>query len=428
MTSVSGSDPALLAVVLTIRTRSGPRLVYHYPAQPASESRPHRLTRRGSLDSLSSLSSESAEDTTLGPSDSETDTVPPERSASGSSRKAVTGGPSSGRAESSGGTASGSKPGTGTNKQSQGRKTRTLREEGLEDYEDDYDDEDFVSPRGGIAAALATAAAVGANGAGSNGGPQLGKDDGGPAQVGWDTILDYHSSALSKLLCPGRSAKKKRFEVGVGDLTFLGYPTFVRDDGGWRKKRPPRKSRGQASGTNAEGVVEIRQDANSTKQLGASLGSQAVTVTTGSFVSQAALSEPASEAKSESTGSGGDGSEMSMYNVVFVMNPPALQHQAKVAAMYENVVKKFAKALKYEQARTGYVWTESQKIMDMKSKGRDEGRMRIFLAFERTSLTLVRNARQHTMASDCRCVAAGKIDCPHIHSHLIVQDCTCLYR
>jgi len=81
-----------------------------------------------------------------------------------------------------------------------------------------------------------------------------------------------------------------------------------------------------------------------------------------------AASLAGSEAKSAST-AGGE-SELNMFNVVFVLNPPILEYHLRVEEMYDNVVKKFAKTLKYEQAQSNYVWREAQSIMALKEKAK----------------------------------------------------------
>jgi hypothetical protein len=63
--------------------------------------------------------------------------------------------------------------------------------------------------------------------------------------------------------------------------------------------------------------------------------------------------------------------DMNMFNVVFVLNPPTLEYQQRVKEMYDNVTRKYAKALKYEEARFQYVWKESKRIIDIKQRAKD---------------------------------------------------------
>ncbi len=78
------------------------------------------------------------------------------------------------------------------------------------------------------------------------------------------------------------------------------------------------------------------------------------------------------EEEAKSTASEDDRRAMSMFNVVFVMKAPLLEHNLRVKEMFEHVLKKFAKALKYEQARSNWVWRQSEMILNMKDRARDQ--------------------------------------------------------
>ena len=83
-----------------------------------------------------------------------------------------------------------------------------------------------------------------------------------------------------------------------------------------------------------------------------------------------APSEAGSDTRSNST-THDSNPDMTMFNVVFVLNPPALEYQQRVKDMYDNVSRKYAKALKYEEARFQYVWKESKRIIDMKQRAKE---------------------------------------------------------
>ena len=80
----------------------------------------------------------------------------------------------------------------------------------------------------------------------------------------------------------------------------------------------------------------------------------------------------AEEEEAKSTASDEDRRTMSMFNVVFVVHPPLLEHNLRIKEMFEYVVKKFVKALKYEQARSNWVWRQSEMILNMKERARDQ--------------------------------------------------------
>lgn len=191
----------------------------------------------------------------------------------------------------------------------------------------------------------------------------------------WDTVLGFKADALEKMLCPTKAFNKRRFELGVESVVFVGAPMFVRDDGLWKKRKRRRKpSPDDDMLAHLAATPDHRQDAKPEKK--------AVFVLPPGFeagyghddddsVPSPAASDVGSDVKSDSTTN--NTPDMSMFNVVFVLNPPALEHQMRVKDMYDNVAKKYAKALKYEQARFQYVWKESKRIIDIKQRAKENG-------------------------------------------------------
>ena len=143
--------------------------------------------------------------------------------------------------------------------------------------------------------------------------------------------------------------------MGINDLAFVGWPVFVREDGTWRRRRRPRrkkmnKGRQQKSGHHREGAGEEETTTEGEED-------DPTTTTT-------AEREDVDPPEKEDT--------MTMFNVVFVLDPPLLEYSARTCELYDNVIKKFAKALKWEQARTNYVWKESQKILHIKEIAKEK--------------------------------------------------------
>ena len=63
---------------------------------------------------------------------------------------------------------------------------------------------------------------------------------------------------------------------------------------------------------------------------------------------------------------------MTIFNAVFVLNVPDDEYEQRITEMYEHVIKNFNKALKTAQASCDYVWKESEMILAMKEKAREE--------------------------------------------------------
>ena len=133
------------------------------------------------------------------------------------------------------------------------------------------------------------------------------------------------------------------------------------------------------------------------------------------------MSETPSDAKSTSTSSANGGEEMTMFHVVFVMNPPVLEYHTRIGEMYENVVKKLAKALKYEQASSGYVWNEARKILSMKATARDNGVFHPPDAVPRAYHDH-RYTDQHALADVAGSLTFGQVHCSRLFFHLGLAD------
>lgn len=354
-------NPSLVAIYLVVRTRSGPRFVFHYPPSPSATPPKQSWQHNYHDDDSSSDSSDDDTTTTAASDDGE------------SADKASSGDHS---------IASGLKSKTSATAR---RTARTLRTEGPDD-----DEEDDVP-----ALSLGPSLEDGRERKGSGANKQNGTKDEINLQPEWENVLGFSTDGLEKMLSPSPDLRKKKFEIMLDELVFLGYPVFVREDGAWRKKK--RGSKGKdASKTQTNGDTKVLDDdehvVETPEQVPADLGisikgsgkkdaklgdnlagSNGTVEASTSYKSQSGLSEAPSEARSTSTSSGNDSSEMTMFHVVFVMNPPSLEHHVRVRDMYEHIVKRFAKALKYEQASTGYVWKEAKKILDLRAQGKQSG-------------------------------------------------------
>ncbi|KAF2120415.1 nitrogen permease regulator of amino acid transport activity 3-domain-containing protein [Lophiotrema nucula] len=212
-----------------------------------------------------------------------------------------------------------------------------------------------------------------------------GKEKGG--DYDWHTVLGFQVDALEKMLCPSKAFNKRRFELGVEGIVFVGAPRFVRDDGYWKK---PRRRKEKVAKENLEGsviklkVTDSDEDPSPQTVSGSASGRASAEPFEypvgfepgyGHGLMSGAASEAQSEAGSDtrSNSTTDNAPDMTMFNIVFVLNPPALEYQLRVKEMYDNVARKFAKALKYEQARHNYIWKESKRVIDIKQRAKENG-------------------------------------------------------
>ncbi|KAF8249359.1 UPF0171-domain-containing protein [Wilcoxina mikolae CBS 423.85] len=302
-------NSCLLAVLLVVRSSSGPTLTFHYPPRPRLNSPLSRSTRSTRSTSPTSSSSSS--------SSGEDD------DADENSRTTTT--------------AAAAPAASDTESRSRG----------------------YLSRRGG---------------AGDDGEKEKVKKKHG----GYDTVLGFKSGFLAGLLAPKAAAAKGRFEMSVDDVIFLGSPVHVRPDGTWRKRKKRRRKSELEEGeegeedvggggvlVNGDGTVEPeKRDASSPAVEAESETNGTATVEDGDADDERDEDCDASLKEREGT--------MNMFHVVFVLNPPELEYHFRTAEMFDYVVKRFSRALKYEQAKDGYVWREAEKISRLKERAAHE--------------------------------------------------------
>jgi nitrogen permease regulator 3-like protein len=165
----------------------------------------------------------------------------------------------------------------------------------------------------------------------------------------WEPLLGIGEEGLVSLLAPGRVWHKRRFELGINDLILLGRPVYARESGAWtRRRRRRRRNRGKQGLENLDENAAEASEASSEDNL------------------ERADVEHHDEADPTPDSTGGK-SQLTMFHVVFVMNPPVLEHHLRVKDMYDNVVRKFSKVLKHEQASHDYVWRQTDIIQNIKA-------------------------------------------------------------
>ena len=198
----------------------------------------------------------------------------------------------------------------------------------------------------------------------------------------WETVFGFNTGFLASLLAPKTPMCRTKFELTIDDLVFLGYPVNIRPDGTWRKQRKRKKAR-EVKSNASELTVGIYSGAGLEKWEGkktqdheGETGCKEDDETAGNEADDEDEpgDDPRSDVEEEDKEEWEEGMGMSMFHVVFVMNPPQLEYHSRVHEMYFCVVKKFARALKLEQVRTEYVRKEMELILKMKEKAIHDGK------------------------------------------------------
>lgn len=155
------------------------------------------------------------------------------------------------------------------------------------------------------------------------------------------TVLGLDEDGLVSLLAPDRTWNKRKFELSINDLTFVGRPIFAKQSGSWRRAPTPRR------------VEQRSTSSEPDPDAGPGESTEDDTV-------KSASDEDISETKATESNAKSD---LVMFHVVFVMSPPPLDHTHRIKEMYDNVVKKLSRALKWVQARHDYVRIEAKNIL-----------------------------------------------------------------
>lgn len=161
-----------------------------------------------------------------------------------------------------------------------------------------------------------------------------------PGKPSWEPLLGLGEEGLASLLAPGRAWHKRKFEMSINDLVFIGRPVYARVNGTWRHRR------GNAPRHQVEQDIEPPSD----------------TATESEHDDEARAPDVKPFPKQHPVRK----SPLTMFHVVVVMNPPPLEHSVRVKEMYDNITRKLSKILKWEQAESQYVWKESDLINNIK--------------------------------------------------------------
>lgn len=181
--------------------------------------------------------------------------------------------------------------------------------------------------------------------------------------VPWEYLDAFHTKDLAGILAPSRAFHKRCFELTLDPLTFVTYPMHIREDGRWKRKKREKRSRRRKE------EEEERQENGSIADD--TVISESPAETSGLEDEPKKVSLPKGTSfTSDDTNDGG----MTMFNLVFIMNPKTTEAPMRVADMFEHVAKDINKALRYAQNYSNYVWKESERILNLKEKAREERR------------------------------------------------------
>ena len=190
--------------------------------------------------------------------------------------------------------------------------------------------------------------------------------------VPWEHLDAFSTKDLASILTPAKSFHKKCFELTLDPLHFVTYPMHIREDGQWKKKKKSRKEKRRKLATTGAEVGSINECA-----IDESVEEQATATATATEPEEVEQDnhERSPTGGREGWENGNDDGGMTMFNLVFILNPHRMDAPAEMANIFEHVAKDINKALRYTQSYSNFVWKESDLILAMKEKAREKSKL-----------------------------------------------------
>jgi hypothetical protein len=190
----------------------------------------------------------------------------------------------------------------------------------------------------------------------------------GVQMVPWEHLDAFHTKDLASILTPARAYHKKRFALSLDPVYYVTYPMHIREDGRWKKAKKQKKKRRDHQAKTANGTDSgAVDDKAAVSDLDEAVDDSEEKSPVEEGEKATGIKPNNSFASDESDGGG-----MTMFNMVFIMNHTKFEAKARNTDMYEHVAKDMNKALRFAQHYSNYVWKESEMILGMKEKAREE--------------------------------------------------------
>lgn len=172
--------------------------------------------------------------------------------------------------------------------------------------------------------------------------------------VPWEHVAGFPARDLASILTPARAYHKTQFQLSLDPLYCVSYPVHVPENGKWKKAKKVDKDAGSSKAGNERTAPQESESASSKPE-------------------EAPKDKDGKNAKDESDEE--KRSSMTMFNLVFILQPRKHDVKGLVDTLYSNIVKKANKAYMYSQQHSDFVWKESKRILAAKEKAREERKL-----------------------------------------------------
>lgn len=203
--------------------------------------------------------------------------------------------------------------------------------------------------------------------------------DSGTQIVPWEHVAGFPTKDLESILTPARAYHKTLFQISLDPLYFVSHPIHKPENGIWKKRSKKKQNQGDGDASRREDDQLSPSEDTHDGEFNAKDGSNqtetdADNVQVKDMAEQAAAAATADKHTAAQEETEDKISNMTMFNLVFILNPK--KHEAKdlIDTMYTNIIRKVNKAYNYVQQRSDFVWKESKKILLLKDKAREDKR------------------------------------------------------
>ncbi len=196
-------------------------------------------------------------------------------------------------------------------------------------------------------------------------------------------VFGFSEETLQKLLSPGCWSDRKKFEISLDGLTFVGRPMWAAQDSTWLRRhshgddalKPPLKI-----AEKAHHEIDKTESSHGDESFVTAPKMPLKPITDFTHVPESVDSRTGGQSFATSMASGSSTStarvpeRLAMFNVILVFQSSmSLDLRGTISDAYEHILKKLSKALHYCQKQSQYVGIETRKLLNLKAKARVDG-------------------------------------------------------
>ncbi|GME91565.1 unnamed protein product [[Candida] boidinii] len=244
-------------------------------------------------------------------------------------------------------------------------------------------------------------------------------------------IFGFEEEFISEIVTPPKQLCNTRFDLSVDEMTFLGLPIHVQDDGNWKKTNNKYKhSNKNDKNDKTDNIASSKRSNKKNKKNNNINGSGSVTNKSEKSFRKGSLSngedgdndddeeDEDDEDEKDDLKNGKDDEElengkkdsneneedcpMTLFHMVFVINPPVVEYNYRIDEMFYFIISRLSMILRHEQNKSNYIWEQVSQILEIKRENTDISVNELYsLLFEKSELArLIRDTYESVSRSE----------------------------